>query len=538
MTAIARSHRPLAGLLLAVLLVLGACSPAPSPTPSAVATPASTASAAAMTSASSAAAATPSIVPTDAPTSPTPTATPAPSPTPSASPAAFVPGWSYAADGWFNAVRFTPDGSVITVEISTTVQSATVRRLAADGGTVAGWPWRQANGDLADAAPGPNGSTYVIARVQQNVGEYQWTLHRLDAHGAEMAGFPAPLPAFELCRVAVAADGGAVTSCAREDSTTSEWTTTVTRVRPNGHRASGWPMRVHGDATSLGFLRNGDVVLAVNDYLAGQDRSFGRVVLVAPNGRPDPAWRAVRFSDMTTVHLSAAGRVIVVSHAYQDGECGAAISTTYRMLGSGGLPAVGWPVTIRGWGSDPVIRADGSLVVAASGGRVRAWSATGHTLAGWPLSGIDVATGCYSGSTPVAAGGGAVVVLGAKHVTMLNARGAVTAGWPVTLADQVARTCMSCTPGPAGPLTPAVGISVYVPAYHGAASSDGQPRIEVLDAHGQSATSWNGLIGAAGDELHSLQVAPGGHVWALIQRPDSNGPRDSLVLVGDESGAS
>ena len=535
MTAKTCIHRRLVCALLALLLIASACSPAPSPSPSSAASP----------SAAAATPAGPSVTPSIPSASDEPSATPAPSPTPSptptSSPAAFVPGWSYVADGWFNAIRFTPDGGVITVEISTAVQAVAVRRLASDGSLVTGWPWREDNADLADAMPGPNGSTYVIARIQQNVSEYQWALHRLDAHGAEMAGFPVTLPAVELCRIAVAADGAAVTSCSREDSTTSLWVATLTRVRPNGRVTAGWPTRVHGEASPLGFLANGDVALLVNDYDYAASRGTVHVVMLRPNGRLDPAWRALRFSDTSTVRLSAAGRVVVVSHADQDGECGAAISTTYRVLGSRGLPAAGWPVTIRGWGSDPVIRADGSLVVAASGGRVRAWSAAGHTLPGWPLSGIDVATGCSSGSTPVAAGGGAVVVLGAKHVTILNGHGQVVGGWPVTLADQVALTCMGCTPGPAGPLTPAGGVSVYVPAYHGASTNagiDGQPRIVVLDGGGQAATSWNGLIGAVGDELRSVQVAPGGHVWAVIRHPDSNGPRDSLVLVGDESGAS
>jgi hypothetical protein len=448
------------------------------------------------------------------------------------------------ADGWFNAVRFAPDGSVVTVEMSTSVEEVKVVRLGPDGVIAAGWPWRQSNVDLADAATVPDGSTYVIARTAVEISLWKWSLHRLDAHGRETAGFPIKLPAVELCRIVtdpVDPASVAVVACAGQDDTTTLWTTTVTRVGPNGRVAAGWPTRVHGMGSPLGFLSNGDVVLSVSDYDLARSRASVRAVLLRPGGRPDPAWQAVRFSDTSTVLMLSAG-VTVVSRVYADGECGAALSTTYRVLGADGLPARGWPVTIKGWGSDPVVRDDESLVVAASGGRVRAWSAAGHTLPGWPLSGIDLAMGCDTGPTPigtgVGAGPGAVVVVGDKDVTMLGGHGVVVTGWPVELTDSIARTCMSCTPGPAGPISPAANSAgVYVPLYRhspGDASLNGQPRVLVLDQNGRPATSWDGLIGAPGDELLSLQGAIPGRVWAVVRHPGSSGPRDSLVLVGVE----
>ena len=530
MTATARCSRRLLGSVLAVLVLAAACSPAPTPspaptTPIAVVSP----SAPGAPSASTAPATTLPL------TSPEPTATPAPtvSPIPSSSPAAPAPGWTYTADGWFNATRFAPDGGVVTVEISTSVQSVAVTRLAPDGSTATGWPWHQHNADLGDTAIGPGGSTYVIARDQQDVSIYAWTLHRLDAHGAEMAGFPVKLPPVEMCSIAVAADGAAVAACARQDDTTSTWVTTVTRVRPNGLVAAGWPMRVHGEASPLGFLRNGDVVLLDNDYVEAQPEGFLRVVLVTPGGKPDPAWQANRYPATSTAFLSTAGRVVIVSHKYADGECGASISTTYRVLDAHGRAAGTWPITVRGWGSDPVIRADGSLVAVMADGSVRAWSASGHALAGWPRSGIDVQTGCYRGSTPVGTLDGGMVVVGAKHVTTLDPRGAIVAGWPVKLADRVALTCEGCVPGPSSAVPPAVSAGrVYVAVYRGGAGEAGKPAVAVLDLAGRPVTAWNGLVGAAGDEIKSLEVAPDGRVWAIVSHRTEVGPLDGLVLVG------
>lgn len=227
----------------------------------------------------------------------------------------------------------------------------------------------------------------------------------------------------------------------------------------------------------------------------------------------------------------------MTARRWLQGECAPAASTEYAVLGIGGRVLAGWPQRIAGWGSDPVVRADGSMIVAASGGRTLAWSLAGRRLAGWPTRGVDVDSGCYAGSTPVATGAGGVVVLGSRNATLFGAAGAIRPGWPIRVPYTVAISCPGCTPGPAAPVLPVVGASgIYVGAYEGrAASSDpGRPRVVVLDRAGRRPAGAQRVIGAAGDEIGWLSIAPDGRVWAVVGISQQDGIESTLVLVAQD----
>ena len=176
--------------------------------------------------------------------------------------------------------------------------------------------------------------------------------------------------------------------------------------------------------------------------------------------------------------IDGGGRIHVTSHDWSEGQCGPAIRTTYTVLRRDGTKVPGWPVTLRGWASEPLVADDGSMTILTRNGRAIRYGRSGKVVGGWPVTGVGVSVGCYSGSVPVSAGKDGVVVVGDGQATRLTNGGRLARGWPVDLPYKPAITCPSCTPGPAGPLAPAIGDrGIYVAGYR-----RDRPRIMVLDA--------------------------------------------------------
>lgn len=85
--------------------------------------------------------------------------------------------------------------------------------------------------------------------------------------------------------------------------------------------------------------------------------------------------------------------------------------------------------------------------------------------------------------------------------------------------DLIRSRSPTCTPGPAGPLLPAVHegdvfVAVYGPPQ--GATLLGTARIVGLNARGKALTSFPARIGATGDEVAWLDTAPDGRIWALL----------------------
>ncbi len=457
------------------------------------------------------ASATPSIA--MSPSSPLSTL-PSPSAVPSATAAATVPRSRYTSNGRLQDVQFFAQGDIVTLEVQSPASGARVNRLNADGGVEPGWPWTEPGMDNGSIALSPDGGVWVLARATPGTST-QWTqrLHFLDAAGHEQPGFPVTLPPVAFCDLAVSQAVVAVVVCEDTNDATLVTTSTVTAIQPTGHVVAGWPLRVKGGVGIVGLTPDGSVILAETPATGS-----ARIVKLRPNGRAAPGWHVSTVADATDVRLAASGRVIAVERAYAPGECGAATSTTYVVLGADGRVATGWPRTVRGWGSDPVVRNDESLVVTSSGGTVRAWTASGQPIAGWPSSGVDVAVACYTGSSPVAAGGGAMLVLGSRRATLLNPDGSIAAGWPVAMREQVAIACPSCTPGPEAPVDPAASSAgVFVPVYSpGSGSLAGQPKLLVFGREGRPAATPSIKVGAPGDEILWVRAAPDGNVYAAL----------------------
>ena len=218
-------------------------------------------------------------------------------------------------------------------------------------------------------------------------------------------------------------------------------------------------------------------------------------------------------------------------------QCGLPDETVYTMLGADGSTVSGWPVTAKGWSSEPQIADDGTMVVVSDTGRATAYTSRGVIKDGWPVRGVGVSTGCGRGSRPWAAGNRTTFIAGDGRATLLQADGRMAPGWPVRLPYAVAPSCPVCTPGPGAPLDPAVGKrAVYVGAYRGdppGKISHGQPGVMVIERDGSMPAKAQRRLGTTHDDLAWVRIAPTGRVWALLARPDSSA--SALYLVAQDA---
>jgi hypothetical protein len=507
---------------LTVMFLLAGCAAGATPTPPP--TPMPTAMA------------TPTQSPTLAPTPTQSLATPAPPASPSSAPQSH---WPYTSSSGITDALFGEDGRVVLAE-----GDGRVTVLDGNGSSVPGWPW--APGTTGDGAPrvvfGPDGSLYVAVRVGTEVypATYTWALHRLDPDGKEMAGFPVDLPPMPSCDLAVnGAD--AFVSCQDENEETGN-ATVVTIVQPDGSTRNGWPVRMTGLFNSAGFGPDGRVYLS-----AWYGEPGGKITALASNGTVVAGWpRKIGGEGEPGVQIDAQGRVrLTSSRDVAQEQCGLPAQTVYTMLQADGSTAPGWPVTVKGWSSEPQLAADGTMVVAAATGKVTAYSSLGVVQDGWPVSKVDVNVECTGGSQPWAAGDGTTVVLGDDHATLLAADGKVASGWPVTLPYGPADSCgFACTPGGSGPMEPAVGErAVYIGAYQGDAGGAGteggtntvQPRVMVVERDGSMPSDAQVPLGKVGDTLSWLRIAPTGRVWALTASTQEDEEAGTLHLVAEDT---
>ena len=485
-----------------------------------------------------AAGATPTPAPTPTPTAmltqsptPAPSATPGPTSaaTPSAAPSEAPPaGWPYQSSAGITDALFGEDGRVVLAE-----HDGRVTVLDSGGSPVPGWPWTpRITGDGASrAAFGPDGSLYVAGRGES------WSLHRLTPDGREMAGFPVGLPPMPLCDLAVNGDAAYV-NCWQEDAETGTGTTEMRVVEPDGSTRDGWPVRMAGLFNSAGFSPDGRVYLS-----AWYGEPGGTITALASDGTEVASWpRKIGGEGEPWVAIDAQGRVRVTSSRGATGQCGLPVQTVYTMLQADGSTGPGWPVTVKGWSSEPELAADGTMVVASATGKVTAYSSRGAIEDGWPMSKVGVSVGCTGGSRPWAAGDGTTVVVGDGRATLLTADGRVASGWPVTLPYELADDCGECTPGPGAPLDPAVGIRVvYIGAYQGdlGHGTEGpntmQPRVMAVERDGSMPSDAQLPIGKVGDTLRWLRIAPTGRVWALTVLYLEDGQQSTLYLVAEDT---
>lgn len=144
--------------------------------------------------------------------------------------------------------------------------------------------------------------------------------------------------------------------------------TVIFAVRPDGSLPQGWPARVPGSATIVGFRSDGGIVVEVvrRWQPIGPKRPYGRltgeealVEVLGPDGSVMPGWpRRLELVDQYAgaAVIDAQGRLRIARREWSEGACGPAIRTVYSTLDVDGDPYPGWPTRppgpVRGgWGA-------------------------------------------------------------------------------------------------------------------------------------------------------------------------------------------
>jgi hypothetical protein len=458
-----------------------------------------------------------------APSAP-PTTAPSPSAAQSSSPAApgAVDARTYRSPAEIRDVLFAPDGRIVLVESDWAGNRSAIVTLDEHGSVLSGWPWSAGDtgNPIADAALGPDRSVWVAVRGQTTGPlAWSWNLHRLDSGAHELPGFPVPLPDVPFCDLAVAAAGIAYAWC-ESDGDPGPVSTVVRAFRPDGTTVAGWPVSLDGSASIAGFRPDDGIVIETR---SGRGST---VTVLRPDATVVEGWPRPVPSD-ATVAVDTDGRLHVTARTWSEGQCGPADRTSYTVLRRNGTTVPGWPISRRGWASDPLVADDGSMTIVTDTGRAVRYAPGGEIMDGWPVMGVAVSVGCYAGSLPVSAGGAGVVVAGEGKVTLLAAGGRVARGWPVDPPYRLAFACETCVPGPSAPLPPAVGRrGVWVGTYRGE-----RPRIVGITRDGRLPKTWQRAVGQRGDQLVRVDVAPTGRVWALLGRWSNGAQAETSLLV-------
>lgn len=478
-----RSH----GILLLAGIMVASCAttPSPSPEPSVVSQPSSPSTTSAAPS-----------------TSPTPVSTSIPFP--EATPSAAADGWPYVALDW-GAPVIGSDGTAYLLAVGGDPQDGYISRLVAldAGGHVKpDWAIEASPGSyLGTPAVGPDGSVYIGECGAPEVG---CVLHRLDAEGRELPGWPFEIPSAFACEaggpscgfgVDIGSDGGVYLDTHYRQTGGLD----LIAVDPVGKMKPGWPVALEdhdGWWDHQQLSPDGTVFILWRPVGSPTIDEFSRMTdnavelwAFAPDGSPRPGW-PVSMPDIGRYLLGPQGTVVVWSLVDRVGDlCPTPRRTVFTVLGSDGRTLPGWPRGSKGWASEPVVDAEGTVYYVTAQGNVYAHDRAGEIKAGWPAAVPGAFSGC--GTTgPYLAPDGTIYVLG-NEVTARSPDGRSRPGWPYRPAGQLYGPCLDSECYGPHPVEPAFGLdgTIYLVVFH---TDPAGVRAEVvaLDRQGQLKPGW------------------------------------------------
>jgi hypothetical protein len=397
------------------------------------------------------------------------------------------------------------------------------------------------SGDDVRMAPGPDGRLYVVVR-----GEGTSTIIGLDARGRLLAGWPRALTDWTDCWIGVVkSDGSVRLVCRSQDGTVRAFA-----FSPHARRLDGWPVnvtaaagkefsdydhyatasdepRIVGNRLFILLQRwDGDQALKLVRISAGGRATDGKAFLLT-GGKCVIGW--VRA-------LGADGTAFAVRQRTGSG-CSGDDASKIWAFGIGGVRA-GWPVTVSGMASGPVVGPEGRVYVVRSVGsssaRIRVFRRDGTRIDAWsPLLRVEPSSAWYGagGWTPappvVAADGSAWLVggpNGAYSATpytkayALTARASVRPGWPWRSQATVSLRGMSsaCDTGwgslrvepVAGP-----GRILYIALEPATEAAGG--RVVALEPDGDARHGWPITLARPGSRFRSVEIGATGTVYAL-----------------------
>ncbi|MDO8485345.1 MAG: hypothetical protein Q7S35_10450 [Candidatus Limnocylindrales bacterium] len=355
-----------------------------------------------------------------------------------------------------------------------------------------GWPIEEPPGShFGSLAVGPDGSVYLGECGGPEVG---CVLHRLDATGRELPGWPFELPRDFACPAGYLC--GSTDFGPNGTTYFFDWREVgglqVIAIDASGQVMSGWP--VVPDAPRMWWSNphvGSDGTLFILGVPDGSD-GLGSLAALAPDGRPRSGW-PVSVPSESDYLLGPQGTVVVWSWIDRDGElCSSPRRTVFTVLGHDGRALPGWPRGSTGYASSPVVDADGTVYYVSALGNVYAHDRAGEVKAGWPVAVPGASVWC--GPTyPYLAPDGTIYVLSGE-VAGLSPDGHPRQGWPYRPAGDLKLPCSppaGDTDGFPSPHAPAFGPdgTIYLVVCH-ADPSGSWLEVVALDDQGQVKSGW------------------------------------------------
>jgi outer membrane protein assembly factor BamB len=431
-------------------------------------------------------------------------------PNPTAEPPAGASGWPYTLDDADPV--FGPDG---TVYFLTRDAAGAYQRVAGAldtaGHVKPGWPMEAPSGsDFGSLTVGADGTVYMEERGGPTVGNL---LHRFDALGRDLPGWPFDMPADFTCpdgapyntddprtpavddpcyppRVDVAANGVAYLTNHRATGPL------LLAIHPSGTIVPGWPVSLDDKDWSLPQLGpDGSVYLVGRPTgtptyhpTRGVIDTDAKLWALGPNGTQRSGW-PVPVPNIRGFLIGPNGDVVVSSLIDDVGElCSNPRRTVFTVIGPDGQIRPGWPRGSTGHASSPVVGADGTVYYVSATAKVYAHDRAGEVKSGWPLAVPGASNGCGP-ENPHLAPSGTVHVVG-DEVYAASPDGGTPAGWPHRPAGELVAPCIDseCIGGHEAPVFGPDG-TVYLLTYQTDAA---RVRAEVIaiDPRGQLKPGW------------------------------------------------
>ena len=470
-----------AGSLALAIFVVGACGTASTqspegPTPSAT-SPAVTAK------------------PTTAPPTPTPagiTVEPTTAP-PTPTPGPLAVGWPV---GGVDRPVIGSDGTAYTWMTDADGERV-VAALDTSGAMRPGWPFRVTSGyDVHGLVVAVDGSLLVGIH---DAGETGFELHRVGADGRELAGWPFRPDSARYCESPVGGvDGAVALFCIRDDGKSAS----IVVLDATGRVVPGWPATRDG-GEDLGSSWGAGLQLGPDGSVYALDRADpeegARLWAFAADGSRRPGFPVTLESHWAAFLVAPRDRILVGSYIPPDnpkGElCSEARETILTELSRDGTIVPGWPVTVAGFASRPVIAADGTVYYLTRD-RIDARGPDGSARTGWPVAIPPVFPECEEPGPYLSPDGMVFVTTLARYpgyeadgLWAFGPDGQPRPGWPFKPAGGFAT--FPCEEDRFGSPPPAFGLGgrVYA-AVQGVGGTPEQPQIVALDSEGRVVPGW------------------------------------------------
>jgi hypothetical protein len=353
---------------------------------------------------------------------------PTPKPTPVSGPSYSTKGWPIELEDngiYVSNTELSPDGTLFVDGFPGFDRLGHARSgwLAADGSHV------------VPEVFGSDGTSYGIAYSDdQNNLDAPDHLYAFDSSGKVRAGWPVEI------------EGGATIDAGPSGivyvfENDYAGLTTVTVYSPQAKKVAGWSFADEGGDCGEIIRPDGTLYFEYGPSGAGSDcaiRVFGPTgALLSP--APVRGWNGIE--------QAPDGSIVAWGYDLQPYAANTIAQTRVALIGTDGLPAAGWPVTIEGGASKPSFGADGTMYMTVLGlgtepSRIVAIDPTGAPRAGWPVAlptGYGPMLDDENDPLPPVIGDNGTVYAAAVdrnlmgYVTAFDSTGATVPGWPYQL---------------------------------------------------------------------------------------------------------